>query len=607
MHVVTAEEMRRLDAETIERIGIPAIALMENAGRAIAEEVIALCRRRNAGGAVTGASRAPGMAGEPGVAGAQGVAGVQIRPGESGAEGVSGVPGWGWSPDGNGNRGNGFPALGSPLICGDSGERPNPAYVSGDYGISGDRALMLERPEGEHWLILAGKGNNGGDGIAAARYLREAGVAATLVYASPPETLGGEAARQRDAAAALGLPAVVYGRDAVDFGACTGIVDALLGTGSAGAPRGAYAELIEAAVQSGRPIVAADIPSGLDADTGAVHTPCIRADVTVCLAFLKRGLMQFPGAAYAGRVAVRSIGIPVSLADAAEIRTWWLTPGVLRTRLGVDPLRRRSPDGHKGTYGHVLMAAGSLPMSGAGLLSSRSALRAGSGLVTWAVPGALLPHAVGAAPEIMLADAGGAAGRWTLDTADTVVRLAEQRDVLGIGPGLGRFEGDTAWLRSIWERTEGPLVVDADALNMLADADGGRDWQPRSGVVLTPHPGEMARLAGLSTPEVQRDRIGLARNYAAGRGVTLVLKGAHTVVATPEGEVYINTTGHPGMATGGSGDVLTGLICGLLAQGLKPAQAAAFGVYLHGLAGERAAARRNCPASLIAGDLIDAL
>ncbi|AIQ21783.1 MULTISPECIES: bifunctional ADP-dependent NAD(P)H-hydrate dehydratase/NAD(P)H-hydrate epimerase [unclassified Paenibacillus] len=540
MYLVTAEQMRRLDGETIQRLGIPAIALMENAGRVIAEEIVALCRRR-------------------------------------GGEGCRNAAGWE-----------------------DAGKDA--------FQVSADHALTLDNAAAERWFILVGKGNNGGDGLAAARYLRETGIAVTLVYAVPPESLSGEAALQRDAAAAMGLPAVVYGRDRLDLAECSGILDALLGTGAAGAPRGAYAELIAAANSSGKVIVSADIPSGLNADTGETHEPCIHASVTVCLAFLKRGLLQYPGAGAAGHVKVRAIGIPSSLAPESGVQVHLLTPEVLHAHLGVDLARRRSPEGHKGTYGHVLLAAGTLRMSGAGLLSARAALRAGCGLVTWALPQKLLPCIIGSAPELMLADVGGNEdGTWQAGSVSELLRLSKERDVLAIGPGLGRFEADTEWLRNLWEETDCPLVIDADALNILAEADYKSWASRRHPVILTPHPGEMARLASITTAEVQRDRISLAMGYAKEHGVTLVLKGAHTVIATPEGQAYVNTTGHPGMGTGGAGDVLTGIISSLLAQGLNEAQAAAFGVYLHGLAGERAARQRNNPAAIIAGDIIEAL
>ncbi|AHV95286.1 bifunctional ADP-dependent NAD(P)H-hydrate dehydratase/NAD(P)H-hydrate epimerase [Paenibacillus sabinae] len=590
MHLVTAEEMRRVDRITIDRIGIPAVALMENAGRAIAEEIIAFCNRRGKAGSA-GAPRQGGGA-------AQGSS-APLDAGAWAAGSAHGEP-----AARSGARGVAFAAGATPRSGGPGGGPASPPKLA----ISGDAALMADHAESEHWLVLVGKGNNGGDGLVAARHLREAGIAVSLLYAVPPESLTGEAALQQGAAAAMGLPAAVHGGGCPDFAGYSGILDALLGTGAAGAPRGAYAELIAAANASGKPIVSADIPSGLNADTGETHEPCIQASLTVCLAFLKRGLLQYPGAGAAGSVVVRSIGIPAGLAREEGLSAYWLTPAVLEGVLGVDVRRRRAPDGHKGTYGHVLVAAGSLRMSGAGLLAARASLRAGCGLATWAVPGKLLPLLVGAAPELMLADAGGEAdGTWNAAAAEEVLKLAKQRDVLAIGPGIGRFDDDKAWLKAIWEGSDCPLVVDADALNILAESDYGSWRQRRAPVILTPHPGEMARLAGVQTKEVQRDRIGLALSFARERGVTLVLKGAHTVIASPDGRVFVNTTGHPGMATGGAGDCLTGIIAGLLAQGLDGAQAAAFGVYLHGLAGEKAALLRDDPASVIASDIIEAL
>ncbi|WP_274655427.1 NAD(P)H-hydrate dehydratase [Paenibacillus humicola] len=516
MYIVTSKEMREIDRAAIERIGIPALVLMENAGRAVAEEAAAL--------AVSGAGR------------------------------------------------------------------------------------TLKR-----WLVLAGKGNNGADGVVAARHLAEAGFEPMIVYAGDPAAFGGEAAVQRDIAMRLGLPHRVYGMggEAVPWDRYDGIIDALLGTGSKGAPRGAYAELIREANGSGLPIVAVDIPSGLDADTGETHDPCIRAARTVALAFGKCGLVQHPGAAAAGEVTVRPIGIPAALAEEHGVRTFALGERTLRERLGVDPERRRETDTHKGTYGHALIAAGSRPMSGAGLLSARAALRGGCGLVTWAVPDRLVDPMTGRFPEAMLAglpDAG--LGGWSEVRPDDLARLAAGKDALVLGPGLGRWDGGAGWLREVWTRVDSrvPFVLDADGLNLAADAHDFASWPRREGgVVFTPHPGEMGRLAGIPTREVQRDRIGAARRYALRHGVTLVLKGARTVVAAPSGDVYINGTGNPGMATAGAGDVLAGLIGGLLAQGLTAEQAAALGVWLHGAAGDRAAARRSAPASLIAGEIADEL
>jgi len=514
MYIVTSEEMRRMDAHAIRTLGIPAVVLMENAGRAAAEETV-----RYAGGEEIAAGSKP-------------------------------------------------------------------------------------------WIVLVGKGNNGGDGIVCARHLRELGVEAELLHAADPQQLTGEAAFQNEIANRMGFPSFVYRAGEVNWARYGGIVDALLGTGTKGAPREPYAALIREANASGLPIVAIDLPSGLDADTGEAYDPCIRAGTTVALACLKRGLTQYPGAACAGRVVTRPIGIPAQAAAALGVQTYWADDRLFARHWGLTRPPVREADAHKGTYGHTLIAAGTLRYSGAGLLAARAALRAGAGLVTWALPERLQAPMIGRAPEVMLAAVGdGGRGDWADAAPQDVLRLAEGMDALAVGPGMGRFAGDAAWLREIWSGSGNcPIVMDADALNMIADAGGLGAWPRRPGpAILTPHPGEMARLADLAAREVQRDRIGLARAYATQHGVTLVLKGARTVTAAPDGDVFVNTSGNPGMATGGAGDVLAGIIAGLLAQGYRPAAAAAFGAYLHGLAGDRAAAARQTADSLIAGDIIEAL
>lgn len=554
MLIVTPQQMKSIDRYTIEELGIPSPALMESAGRAVAEEVLDFIRRRS-----------------------------DAR--------ITGNQGAGTRPDGSAKRGvtSAAPVLDDALIA------------------------PFDGAEREHWLILTGKGNNGGDGLAAARYLQDAGVQVSVLCAEPSERFSEEAAAQLESVRRSGIPVQLApepgGSAHLDFAPYTGLVDALLGIGTSGEPREPYAGLIQAANDSALPIIAADIPSGLDAATGQTAETCIRAVRTVCIAFLKTGLAQYPGAKTAGEVRVRAVGIPRLAASRIEDapNAYLITERSLRGTLNIDTSRNREEDSHKGTYGHALIVGGSRLMSGAGLMASRAALRIGTGLVTWALPASLLPGVVGHVPELMVAEAT-AGDSWNRDSADTVLKLAEKMSVLAVGPGLGRFEGDTEWLKKIWTDSDVPLVIDADGLNMLADAgDFAAAWGRRENVVLTPHPGEMGRLLGIPTAELQKDRIQAARKYAARRGVTLVLKGARTVVAAPDGAVFVNATGHPGMSTGGTGDVLTGIISGLIAQKLTPIQAAAFGVYLHGRAGERAAERREHPASLLAGDVIDSL
>ena len=505
MYLVTADEMRELDRRTIEEIGIPALVLMENAARAVAEEV-----------------------------------------------------------------------------------------------------MQLAKTAGPRWLIMAGKGNNGGDGLAVARHLLEAGLRPMVVLAADPQSLSGEAAAQYGIAQRLGIPCRQYGEEAIDWREWDGIVDALLGTGTKGRPRGAYADMIAEANRSGRPIVSVDIPSGLDADTGQAEEPCIRATLTVTLAFKKRGLAQYPGASFAGKTVVRPIGIIPRLAREMGVQTFEVNAETLEPLLGIGDSGGRAPDSHKGTYGHVMVAAGSRAMSGAGLLAASAALRGGCGLVTWAVPDSLVPSVIGRQPELMIAGVpDGGRADWSRTSPNALLASAQGKQALVIGPGMGRWEGDAGWLRTVWEGADLPLVVDADALNMIADADGFSEWPRRHApTVFTPHPGEMARLAGISTKDVQRDRIETALRYAVRHNVTVALKGAGTVCASPSGIAYVNTTGNPGMATAGAGDVLAGIIGALLAQGMPADQAAALAVYRHGAAGDRAAAKRHAPDSLIAGDLL---
>lgn len=509
MRLVTAEQMRAIDRQAIDRIGLPAMVLMENAGRAVAEEVL--------------------------------------------------------------------------------------------------RWMAEHKPPSLPWLMLIGKGNNGGDGIVAARHLRESGVGAELLVVEEPEQLRGEAALQRDIAARMGIPAFRYQPGHVAWDKYAGIVDGLLGTGTKGAPRAPYDALIREANDSGLPIVAIDIPSGVDADTGQAHDPAIRAVKTVALAFGKCGLYQFPGADLAGHVVVRSIGIPDEL--AGNVNTWLATKETIGDELGLTLPLVRPADGHKGTFGHVLVVAGSGTYSGAGLLAAGGALRAGAGLVTWTLPRSVAAAMTGLLPEAILAGMEeGPEGNWTASTASHIIDLANNKEAVVVGPGIGRFAGDADWLRQLWDGVKAPLLLDADALNIVAECGGLTKWPMRNApTILTPHPGEMARLAGLATGEVQRGRIAFARAFAAQHRVTLVLKGARTVTALPDGRVFVNPTGNAGMATGGSGDVLAGLIAGLAAQGIPPEAAAVAGVHMHGEAGDRAAENRPSPASLLASDLLDRL
>jgi NAD(P)H-hydrate epimerase len=451
--------------------------------------------------------------------------------------------------------------------------------------------------------IVCGKGGNGGDGFVAARWLRRRGVRVEVWLTSRAAEIEGDAGRKlRELRGAGVRPAPV--EDDAEAGARLAgadvVVDALLGTGARGAPEGLTARMIERINASGRPVVALDIPSGVPADGGAPPGPAVRAALTVTFAGLKHGLVAGPGVEYAGRVVVVPIGVPEGEVGRG-IGVFLLEDDDVARHLP-----RRPRDAHKGHYGHLLIVAGSLGKTGAAALAARAACRAGAGLVTVATAESQQPVVAGLVLEAMtetLPETG--ACSVALEAKERVVELAEARDAVALGPGLGLDPGTQALARELVRSVDRPMVVDADALTALA---GHLDVlraapAPRA---LTPHPGEMARLLDAGVADVQRDRIAAARDFARSHGVHLVLKGATSVIVGPDGPVYLNPTGNPGLASGGTGDVLTGMAGAYLARGMAPVAALSCAAYLHGRAGDLAAARVGEEA-LIASDVIEAL
>ncbi|MGE5590404.1 MAG: NAD(P)H-hydrate dehydratase [Bacillota bacterium] len=450
-------------------------------------------------------------------------------------------------------------------------------------------------------LILAGKGNNGGDGLVAARHLQAEGISVIVALVGPEKEVAGDARVNLDIAHRCGLDvrtaADDAGLDALRALRPSLVVDALLGTGVRGAPRGVAAAAIRLANAYAAPILAVDVPSGLDADTGRAEGDCVRADRTVTMGCLKPGLVQYPGRTLAGEVDVAPIGWPLAAVEAEGLRL-----AVTERSEVVAWLPRRQPDAHKGTAGHLLVLAGSRGLTGAAILASRSGLRTGAGLVTLALPGSLQPLAASRQDEVM-----------TLPVAETAAQSLSERawtavlDFLGrcralaLGPGFGRDSEPMALAARAAVEAPVPAVLDADGLQALA---GRLDLLQGAAAprVLTPHPGEMAALLGRTVEQVQDDRISTAREAARLSGAVVVLKGAPTVVARPDGEARLNPTGNPALGTAGSGDVLTGVIGGLLAQGLGPWEAAVGGVYVHGLSGDLAAAELG-PVGVLAGDI----
>ena len=444
--------------------------------------------------------------------------------------------------------------------------------------------LLRERwPNARRLTILAGTGNNGGDGYVVARLARADGLDVRMLQLGGADRARGEAALSlaayRDAGGVvedcLGLP-----RETDLY------VDALLGTGLERPVTGRWAETIAALNAQRAPVLALDIPSGLHADTGRVLGVAVRASATVSFIGLKLGLFVGAGAEYRGELHFSALDVPAQV-YAGEILAAARIDWARESRL----LAPRSRIAHKGDCGHVLVVGGTPGMSGAARLAGEAALRAGAGLVTIATHPRHADWLNLDRPELMVS---------AVEQPDDLEALIQRADVIAIGPGLGR----TDWGRGLWERVRAlphPLVVDADALNLLAESPGcGPDW------VLTPHPGEAARLLGVTTTEIESDRLGSAQRLQARFGGVVVLKGAGSIVHGPAPRVpAVCSDGNPGMATAGAGDVLTGVIAALRAQGLEADDAARAGVCLHAAAGDRAA--RAGERGLIATDIIAAL
>lgn len=453
-------------------------------------------------------------------------------------------------------------------------------------------------------VILCGKGNNGGDGLVVARqlHIRLRPRALHVVLAADPAELRGDAAGAFRMLAASGC---AFEREITpEMRGATIVLDALLGTGLSGPAGGRMLELIRE-INTGFPaarIVAVDIPSGLASDSGASIGESVCAHHTVTFTAPKVGQVLPPNCDRTGKLHVVPIGSPAGLFEEDDsiylslIEPAWFGP----------LLAPRAPGAHKGDFGHVLVVGGSRGKTGAAAMAGLAALRAGAGLVTVATAESALPVIAGHAPELMTeplaeTDSGGISSR-AFDYG-RMAALVERKSVLALGPGIGSHPETVDFARRLVAEFPAPMVIDADGLNALA----GVRFQPVAPRILTPHPGEMARLCALTAGQVQADRVGVARSFAVERGLTVVLKGQRSLIAFPDGRVWINPTGTPAMASGGSGDILTGLIAGLLAQYPTRAElAVAAAVYLHGLAGELGAAELGEKA-LIATDLVSFL
>jgi len=451
--------------------------------------------------------------------------------------------------------------------------------------------------------VIAGRGNNGGDGFVIARHLFNRRCQVKVYLLGRRDQIRGDARTNLEIISNMGLDIreIISLEELDDLSNFDLLIDAILGTGISSAVEGFYREVIDLMNDSHRPIISVDIPSGLSSDTGQLIGPSIKASITVTFGLPKISLLTYPAAKQVGELIVADIGLPRSLLEEEDIKVNLLTPGIVR---GYIP--SREPDAHKGDFGHLLIIAGSWGKTGAAAMAGQAALRAGAGLVTLALPKSLNLTMETTIPEVM-----------TLPLPETTEGTIDQRakeriydfldhtriQVVVMGPGLTTHPSTSQLVRELVEELSLPVVLDADGINAICSylhLLRGR----KAPLIMTPHPGEMARLCELSVQEIQKDRLGIAQRFAQTHKVHLVLKGAISVIADEQGVLFLNPTGNPGMATGGMGDVLTGMVGSFIAQGWPLRESVNTAVYLHGLAGDLASQDLG-PMGLTARDLID--
>ncbi len=473
-------------------------------------------------------------------------------------------------------------------------------------GLGIVRALRgrFSDPAAERIVVVAGKGNNGGDGFVVARHLFNAGARPEVLLLASEAEVGGDAAINLAVARGMGIPvteirdAAAWKKTRIKVMHASVLVDAIFGTGLVRPLDGLFALAVGDINRSPAFTLAVDLPSGLSSDTFETIGPSVEADLTVALAAPKIAHIFPPAADRVGELVVAPIGIPSALLDGPELKLELVEEGIVRPFFAP-----RKKDSHKGIYGHLLIVAGSVGKSGAAALAGRAALRMGAGLVTVAVPAGVLPSVARTMAELMTEPlAGTPEGTVAAAALPRALGLLGGKSAVLVGPGLSTNPGTAEFVLGLLPKIKVPCVIDADGLNVVA---AKTDILKRlaAPVVLTPHPGEFARLVGRTNEEVFRSRLELAPEFAVKHRVTVVLKGHRTLIAGPDGRVFVNPTGNPGMATGGTGDVLGGMIASQLAQEKDLPGAVLSAVYAHGLAGDIAADRLGEKA-LVAGDLI---
>jgi NAD(P)H-hydrate epimerase len=453
--------------------------------------------------------------------------------------------------------------------------------ILGEFGLKG------------HAVVLTGRGNNGGDGYVIARLLDQQGWSVKVIILANREQIAGDAAINLEKlhsemtyfCTKEGELSTLYKEEIIKADV---IVDALLGTGLSSNVSGIYLEAIDLINASGRPVFSVDIPSGIHGTTGLVLGKAVRAHTTVTFAFAKLGHVLFPGYDYTGRLVTSDIGIPTEVMQTAHGYDFQNANAI------ISMLHRRDRVSHKGHFGHCLIIAGSTGKTGAAALSANSAVRAGSGLVTLAVAESIHTILEIKTTEVMTSPLPDSGSGHLMDSAfPSIEKLLAGKDAVAIGPGIGRHPETFALVQKLVETVTLPLVIDADGLNAIAEDITVLKRKKSKQLILTPHPGEMARLLGTSVSEVETNRISVANEFAHNYGLYLVLKGARTIIADPDGTVAINGSGNPGMATGGLGDVLTGIIVSLLGQGYPAGEACRLGVFIHGFAADMVAEEKG--------------
>ena len=460
-------------------------------------------------------------------------------------------------------------------------------------------------PEEASVAVVCGRGNNGGDGMVIARHLHNRGVYVEVFLLSEEDDLSAEAKVQIEILKKMDVERrVIRDTEGVEdlrsyleeVHLC---VDAILGTGLSSPLSGIVREVVEVINLSMAPVYAVDIPTGIDATTGRILGEAIRADYTGSFGLLKLGQVLLPGSIHCGETEIFDIGIPSRAIFDADIKTEALDESVVKSMLSLRP-----PDFHKGDAGRVFIIGGSPGMTGAPCLAGQAALRMGAGLITVVVPAALHPIVESKLLEVMSIGVPDAmSGHFRKEMVPDLMEKISRADVIVVGPGLGAYPGVGEFIASLIPKIKVPFIVDADGLNALS----GQVEVLRTAVspcILTPHPGEMSRLSRESIEAIEASRIGSARHLAEEQSVTVILKGARTVIATPKGDVFINTTGNPYMATGGMGDALTGMVAALASQGLSPTDAACAGVFLHGISADLLV-RKHPMSAVSATDVIE--